>query len=547
MPKVTLTGSSKRAKRGRIPAVGWLAMSGLLLASAGGALAQDAPPPAAPAIIGGVSDHPVTFADLPAPKRFVTRHKTVIRGKSVSYTATAGETYITNIAGEPIASFFCFSYVRDDVPGRNRPVIFVFNGGPGSASLWLHMGALGPRRLVFDREVNPSVTPPFTVEDNADSPLDAADLVFIDPVGTGFSHAVGNAKDSDFFGTDVDADSVARFIERWMTENGRWNSPRYLVGESYGTVRAAILPRALTGGISYGGTMRGIGVNGVILVSVGSNLAMRSVLPPGPPAPNPMDGQSIASMAITAWYHGKIDRAGRTARDVYDEAAKFGTTEYAQALFKLKNGTLSDPEKAQVANRLAQLTGLSAQTWLDANLRIDIFTFLKRVLADKGLQAGVYDSRYTLPLEHSGEDFVADDPAMGQYVPGFISTFNQMLRDELKVEMPQPYKAIVWEGLYDKWDSNRIGPAKGKPSTVDLSIAMRRNPGLRVMAASGEYDMLATPLNARYQLELDGLLPQDRVTYRTYESGHMLYLGHTAAQFSDDVRNFVSAAPGPAR
>lgn len=512
----------------------------LLIATACLAAAAEPNPPSAPEIIARVSAHPVSFADLPAPRHFVTRHKTVIRGKAVSYIATAGATYITNMTGEPIASFFSFSYMRDDVDSAKRPVIFIFNGGPGSASLWLHMGALGPKRLVLDREANPKVTPPFTVEDNPDSPLDTADLVFIDPVGTGFSHAVGNARDSDFYGTDVDADSVARFIERWMSENGRWNSPRYLIGESYGTVRAAVLPRALMGGVTYGGEMRGITISGIVLVSGATNFALRSILPPGPPAPNPMSGQGIASMAITAWYHNRIDRAGRTAEQTYDEAAKFGTTEYAQALFKLKNGTLPDTEKAQVAERLAALTGLPAKDWLAANLQIEIFAFLKRLLGDKGLEMGVYDSRYTLPLAHGGEDFVADDPAMAQYVPGFVSAFNSMLRDSLKVDMPVPYKAIIWQGL-EGWDGKRIGPIKDKPYTVDLSIAMRRNPQLRVMAASGYYDMMATPLMARGQLMLDALLPQDRVVYHNYESGHMLYLGHTAPQFSDDVRNFVAA------
>lgn len=496
-------------------------------------------PPSTAAVIARVSDHPLRAEDLPAPKLFVTEHKSLIRGKRVAYTASAGETYITNMAGEPIASIFSFSYVRNDVESRNRPILFVFNGGPGSSSLWLHMGAIGPRRVVLDQEVNPSVTPPFGVVDNPDSPLDVADIVFIDPVGTGFSHAIGNAKDTDFYGNDVDADSVARFIERWITVNGRWNSPRFIVGESYGTVRAAILPRALMGGMSYGGVMRGIGVDGVVLVSVASNMAMRSILPAGPPAPNPMAGQSIASMAITAWYHRKIDRAGRTARQVYDEAAAFGTGAYADALFRLKAGSLRDTEKARIASRLAALTGLSAQSWIDANLQIDVLEFSKRLLAADGLQAGAYDSRYTLPLAHSGEDFVADDPSMAQYVPGFISAFHMMMRDDLQVKLPVPYKAIVWQGLFDKWDGTRIGSITGKPSTVDLSIAMRRNKRLRVMAASGYYDMLTTPLTARYQLTLDGLLPPERVTYHSYESGHMLYLGDTAKQFANDVRSFV--------
>src|SRR5690606_36264463 len=257
--------------------------------------APSGPPVVAPDVVTRVPEHPVTFAELPPPRRFVTHHETTIRGQRIRYTATAGETYITNLSGQPIASFFSFAYVKDGPRDPSRPVLFVFNGGPGSASIWLHLGVIGPRRVALDRDVNPSSVPPFRLEDNPDSPLDVADLVFIDPVGTGFSHAIGNAVDADFFGVDEDADSVARFIEAWLTENGRWNSPKYLMGESYGSVRAAILPRALMGAPLYTGVMRGITVNGVILLGV-------TLDGPGGGDEARRVGQSLPAFAATAWY-----------------------------------------------------------------------------------------------------------------------------------------------------------------------------------------------------------------------------------------------------
>ncbi|MGZ8313203.1 MAG: S10 family serine carboxypeptidase-like protein, partial [Allosphingosinicella sp.] len=312
--------------------------------------AASGPPLPAPAFVTRISDRPLTMADVPAPRRFVTRHETVIRGQRLRYTATAGETYISNLAGEPVARFFSFAYVREGSRDASRPVMFVFNGGPGSASIWLHMGVIGPRRLVLDQEVNPSSTPPFGLQDNPNSPLDVADLVFIDPVGTGFSQAAGNARNADFFGVDEDAESVARFIELWLTENGRWNSPKYLVGESYGSVRAAVLPRTLMGGPLYSGVMRGITVDGIVLLGVVLNNIGTPPAPAGPAtAPDPRAGLFLPSFATTAWYHNRIDRAGRSVAEIYDEASRYGAGEYADAVHRLGAGTLSGSEKASVA------------------------------------------------------------------------------------------------------------------------------------------------------------------------------------------------------
>lgn len=217
-----------------------------------------APPAAAPPPNAGSFAIPMSrptapgpVEPLPAPKRFVTKRAITVKGVRIPYTAVAGETYLYNRAAEPIGSIFSFTYLKDGPADPNRPVMFVFNGGPGSSSLWLHMGVVGPRRVVLDREVNPSNTPPFGVADNPHSLLDVADLVFIDPVGTGWSRVVGKGTTADFWGVDEDADTVSQFIELWLTEHRRWNAPKFVMGESYGSVRAAVLPRALMGGPLY--------------------------------------------------------------------------------------------------------------------------------------------------------------------------------------------------------------------------------------------------------------------------------------------------------
>lgn len=513
-------------------------IAALICVIAGQVSAQQPAAPTAPAIIARVSERPVSFADLPPPREFVTRHTATIRGKRLAYRAIAGEKYVTNLSGEPIARFFSFSYIKEPAEDA-RPVMFVFNGGPGSSSIWLHMGIFGPKRVALDQEVNPSNTPPFGAVDNPHSVLDVADLVFIDPVGTGFSHAVGNAKNQDFASVDADADSVARFIELWLTQHGRWNSPKYLVGESYGSVRAAVLPRALMGGPMYTTVMRGITVDGVILVGQALNVGVK--FPEGAAGP---DSASLLlpSLAATAWYHNKVDRRGKTAGEFYEEAKQFGATEYALGLAKLSRDLLNDDEQRQLAVKLQAYTGLPADEWIRSKLKIPAEGFVKQVVADRGVEAGLYDSRYTLPLAPGGGDPVADDAAMGRYVPGFVAAFNIVLRDHLQVSMPIPYTAIAFTPAFS-WDYSRSGVPQAQSFAVDLATAMRRTPALRLLVASGYYDMVTTPASAESQIRRGGI-PLDRVTFKNYESGHMLYLGGTAASFAADVRTFVTKASG---
>ncbi|HMP62829.1 MAG TPA: hypothetical protein PKA17_07065 [Phenylobacterium sp.] len=478
---------------------------------------------------------PMTEVRVDPPVRFVTRHRLRIGAQTLDYVATAGETHLHNLAGEPTASIFAFSYVKSGPRDPRRPVMFVFNGGPGSSSLWLHMGAIGPRRVVLDQEVNPANVPPFGVADNPHSLLDVADLVFIDPVGTGFSRAIGAGRPEDFWGVDEDADSVAQFIELWLSEHGRWTSPKYLMGESYGSVRAALLPRALMGGPTYVGVMRGLTVDGIVLL--GTTLGGR---PAGPdPERQVMAAASdLSAQAATAWAHGRTAYQHLPLPAFQSQVDAFAQGPFAEALRVQAQARLAAGAQAEMAQTLSGFTGLPTSAYAEG-LAVPSARFARTLLADQGLALGLYDGRYTLPLEPQGNEPVADDPAMGRYVPGYVAAFHQMLHDHLKVDMKRPYGAIVWKDLLSRWNWDRAQVAPGQSFAVDLAVAMRRNPDLRVLVASGAYDLVTTPAAARWQIEAAGL-PAERVTFPDHPSGHMLYLGDTAQAFSDDVRALIT-------
>ena len=491
---------------------------------------------AAPEVVIRTGQPRLRVEDLPKAKRFVTQHKTRILGKTIRYKAIAGETFISNLYGEPTASIFSFSYIVDTPAGPDRPVMFVFNGGPGSSSLWLHMGAVGPRRILLDREVNPSNLPPFGYQNNPFSPLDVADLVFVDPVGTGFSHAVGNAKETDFYGVEEDADANARFVEAWLTEHGRWNSPKFLMGESYGATRVAVMSRALAGGPFYGGTLRAITLNGIILVS--PSMAIKPT-----PATGALDmALALPTFAVTAWYHGRVRRDGRNAAQYYEDAKRFAIGDYIDTLENLESGSVAPRHKEEIAARLSEFTGLPAKEWASRNFRIPSTEFRELLLSDQGLEAGAYDGRYTMAKAGGVNDPVADDPAMAKYTPAFVAAFHQMIRNELEVAMARPYNSITWVGANFGWRWNRSAGGPNATPGGDLAMAMRRTPELRVLVASGLYDFAASPAKAERELA-DAMLPFDRTIYRTYESGHMLYIGQTAEAFAGDVRALIEARP----
>lgn len=465
----------------------------------------------------------------PAPRSFVTQHVGVFGGRRVSYEAIAGETILRDAKGAPAASLFSFSYVAKAAkPGR--PVLFIFNGGPGSSSVWLHLGMAGPRQVDFTDEVNPPTVPPFPLKDNPNALLDVADLVFIDPPGTGFSRVLPGGRTEDYYGTTQDALAVAKFIADWLSRNDRWASPKFVMGESYGTSRAAALATTLMGGpTSASGELGAITLNGILVLGPAMGGAVGDHL----------YGANLPAMAATAWYHRPELRQGRALDGAVDAARTLAADSYMRALYL--GNALPAADRQALAEQLAELTGVPAQTWLDNRLRLGLGAFSRELLRDRGLQVGAYDSRYVLPLKAAGADPVADDPAMGQYTPAFVGAMNSYLTGELKVRMDAPYIPIAFSQVNAKWDYGPGGP-RGRDAAAELAQALRRNPSLRLFVAAGHYDLVTTVGGAEYALnQVD--LPQDRVTVKAYPSGHMPYLGAESARtLAADVRAFILQA-----
>ena len=410
-------------------------------------------------------------------RRFASNHQDVFGGQKLRYSAVVAESFITDAAGKRTASVFTTSYIRTDVPkGTQRPVMFVFNGGPGSSSIWLHMGYVGPRRVDFKDVVKPETAPPFNTVDNPDSPLDVADIVLIDPVGTGFSRILPEGKPYQFYGTAQDARLTAELIQRWTRENDRWNAPKFLLSESYGTIRAAVVSRLLAGGPMETGNMDGVTLSGVILLGQAMDFS-------GGAGEDGRFINTLPMLAATACYHGKV-AAGCSAAAQVEAANKCITDEYLHAL--QAGSRLSGAHRDSVVNQLAALTGLSAAEIRENNLRIGAGVFARTLLANEGKEVGMYDGRYTLPLASSGKDPVADDPAMGQYVPAFVAAYNMYARKDLGVTIDDTYQAIAFRSVNTPWDYGR-GPGGGadKNFALDLAVAMRRNPQLRLMVGTG--------------------------------------------------------------
>lgn len=478
------------------------------------------------------------YAQVPpaGAKRFVTEHSAVIEGQKIAYTAIAEETILPNDKGEPAASLFTFSYIAKEKDAeRRRPVTFLFNGGPGSTAIWEHIGGLGPKRVVYADDNNPNQTPPFRLQDSEYSLLNVSDLVFIDYFGSGFSRLLPGAKESDFQGIRQDAHAVATFIILWLTDHQRWNSPKYVIGESYGTIRAMALADALTGGyLTTGpGHLNGVTLNGV------------AVLGPyfGAP-PSGIEGEdqdyltSLPTMAATAWHHGKMDNKGQTQAQAIQAARDYAATDYVQALYAGRN--LAAAKKTEVAQRLAVLTGISQEAWLANNLRIDRLTFLSMLLP--GQQAGLYDSRFTLPSYGAGNDIVTDDAGMGQRIAGSVAAFNDYLAGDLKVSGMGQYVPLDWKHTYFRWDRDFGGPGIELPFNYLSNFApvMRRNGEMRFFVGIGAYDIVTTVGKAEYDIA-HSKIALDRTDVRIYGAGHQIYVGAEPSRaLATDLRAFIS-------
>ncbi|WP_326524922.1 S10 family peptidase [Sphingomonas sp.] len=478
--------------------------------------AQDAPPlrPAAS-----------KAEDVPPPNRSVTRHRGVFGGQAVAYTAIAGETYLKADDGTPKAAIFSVSYIKDGVDPR-RPVTFLFNGGPGSGSVWLHMGAFGPKRVAIPSDARDDGAPPYPILDNPDSLLDVTDIVFIDPVGTGYSHALGKTDPKEYYGVTQDARSIADFIRLWLNEHGRWNAPKYLGGESYGTTRSAAVLNQLEG--SY----NDVAFNGVLLIS--------TVLDFGAGADTPGNEMThilnLPSMAVTALYHGKAQATGAAA--FADEARRWATGPYAAAL--LKGNALSQEERASVRRDLARFTGLSERYLDQADLRVEPGRFYKELLRDRGLTVGRLDSRYTgRDFDNAGET-PDNDPSFYGIDAGYTAAINAFTRGDLNYRTDRSYVTIGSLGAQWDW---RLGG--GRDNNVYMNVApyigkaLRENSGLRIFVGQGWYDFATPFFAAEYSLSRTGY-DKSRIHFEYYDSGHMMYVrDEDRAKLTRDVRAFI--------
>ncbi len=471
--------------------------------------------------------------DIPEAQSFTSDHTLRLGSKTVKYKTVAGETYLRDNKDEPTASVFSVSYVDTSTSSAaQRPVTFVFNGGPGSASLWLHMGAFGPKQVITPSDASDVGAPPYTIRDNQNSLLDVTDLVFIDPVGTGYSRPLGETEGKEFYGVNEDAESIAEFIRIWLTENGRWNSPKYLAGESYGTTRAAALTEKLQGG------WNGIGLNGVILISAILDFQTGRVAPGN-------DTAHLAffpSEAAIAWHHGKANKAKwNNDFDAFiTDARTYATDTLAPAL--IRGSTLSDADEARIAGEMSDFIGLSAEWIRLANLRVDPSRFRKELLRREGYTVGRFDGRYKGVDSEGTADAPENDPSGYGMDVAYVAAINDYLTRELEVDFTRPYKVLTGEpGSQWNWSMSQQGWPSYVNVTPWLGKGMRENTELRVLLASGWYD-LATPFfGAEMALHKNGVV-LDRVQFDYYDAGHMMYLAESdGKKLSDDVRDFIKA------
>ncbi len=477
----------------------------------------------------GQKAEPEKKAPEPKDNISTTQHTVRIGNETVAYTARAGTIVMKDEEGTPKANIFFVSYTKDGADPATRPITYTFNGGPGSSAVWLHMGAFGPKRVNYRDDEGHAAAPPYRLVDNEDSILDVTDLVFIDPVTTGFSRAIPFKEAEKFHGVDADIQSVGDFIRLWTTRYSRWSSPKYIAGESYGTTRAA--------GLSGYLQRQGMYLNGIVLISSILNFGTAG-FDSGNDLPYIL---FLPTYAATAWYHHKLpaDLQTKSVDQVAAEAERFALGEYTDAL--MQGDRLDATRRKDIASKLARLTGLSSDFIDRANLRIRIDRFDKELLRDQRRTVGRLDSRFTgIDLDAAGER-PEYDPSMAAISGEYTAVLNDYVRRELKFESDLPYEILtdkVRPWSYDRAQNRYVDTGE------TLRGAMSSNPYLRVFVANGYYD-LATPFAAtKYTFARMGLDPEIRknLSMDFFAGGHMMYIDRTAhAKLKKDVADFIRA------
>lgn len=482
---------------------------------------------------------------LPQDHIVTTRHTCTIEGVAIPYTVTTGTMVLKEEAekkgenegeaeGEkPRATIFFIAYTRDDTQeDPHRPLTFAFNGGPGSSSVWLHLGLLGPKRVLMDDEGMP-LSPPYRLVENEASLLDVTDLVFIDPISTGFSRPLPGEKAKEYHGFKRDIESVGDFIRLYTTRYRRWLSPKFLIGESYGTTRAA----GLSG---YLQERHGMFLNGIVLVSM--VLDFQTIL--FEPGNDLVHLLYLPAFAATAWYHRRLppDLQAQPLRSVLDEAEAFALGEYALAL--LQGAALPDQQRAHIRRQVARYTGLSEDYVERTSLRVEIKRFTKELLRDQQRTVGRLDSRYVGIDRDGAAEQPEFDPSHAAVQGPYTATFNQYVRSELQYESDLPYEIIA--RLYEHWSYEEF-ENKYVNVAETLRSAVSMNPYLKIHVASGYYDLATPYLAAVYTINHLGLDPslRDNVSLSFYEAGHMMYVQRPSLlQLKAELSGFISTSQG---
>ncbi|MGO9338035.1 MAG: S10 family peptidase [Terracidiphilus sp.] len=522
------------------------------------ALAQDDTSPAK-------SDTKAASAEKPAekapPTESTTQGAVDVGGQHIAYTAVAGILSVGStdvqdaelgMDGKPqpgsqlansepkeakdstaVAKMFYVAYFKKDAKAEDRPITFFYNGGPGSSTVWLHMGSLGPKHVVTDTDQHLPAAP-YKLVDNTYSLLDTSDLVFIDMPGTGFGRLAGKDAEKAFWGVDEDANAFARFIVRFITKYNRWNSPKYLFGESYGTTRSAVLSDILE-------NSKSIDLNGVILLSQVLNFTAFLDASSGNPGVDLPYAQALPTYAATAWYHKKLPQQPAALEPFLKDVEEYAMGPYTHALAQ---GTdITAEEKQSVAEKLHEYTGLPVAYLLRANLRVNGGEFEKTLQEDRDLTTGRLDTRFSGPNLNPLSESAEYDPQSSAISSAYVALFNDYVRKDLKYGEGQTYlPQAQFNGA--QWDFKHNGDPLGVNVAPDLAEALKTNPRLRIMVNGGYYD-LATPFFAAEYEEKHLPIPQSlakNIEYDWYESGHMVYVREESLkQLHDRVSAFIKS------
>jgi carboxypeptidase C (cathepsin A) len=468
-------------------------------------------------------------------QKSISHGSVTVNGERIDYTATAGTIILRNDKGDPTASVFYVAYTKDGTDPNKRPVTFAYNGGPGGSSVLVNLGGFGPLR-VQTTDAAPTPPAPYSLGNNPYSLLDETDLVFIDAVGTGFSKTLGKATGKDFWGVDPDVKSFGEFIENYISQNNRWNSPKFVLGESYGTPRSAMLANWLQD--------KGVALNGVILLS--SILNFNDEFWFQPPGSNDLSYELyLPSYAAVAWYHNQLPDKPADLPAFLSQVRQFALGEYAQAL--AAGDSISPAQEQAVLGKLHDYTGLSEIYLRETKLRIEPARFMKQLLRSEGRTLGRFDARFEgIDFDSAGE-FPDYDPSSSALLPAFVAPFHWYLSNGLKFSSTADYEFLNYK-VGEAWDWHHLvdGQKYPVPDTLpDLREAMTQNPHLKVFSGNGYFD-LATPFfKTEYELNhmgLDSSLEKN-ITFGYYPDGHMLYI-HTAAlaKLHKDLDRFYSEA-----